>query len=117
MILYKSPFVNSKTKYFCALGGVGNLPEREIKQTFFRKTKIKKHSSYEKINIKCKLSFAKLKVFGTFGEKMLPGNSEDDIKNAMEIALGKKFDAKPELRELNYKALEMGMAMIEKVGA
>ena len=41
----------------------------------------------------------------------------DDIKNAMEIALGKKFDAKPELRELNYKALEMGMAMIEKVGA
>ena len=41
----------------------------------------------------------------------------DDIKNAMEIALGKKFDAKPELRELNHKALEMGMAMIEKVGA
>jgi len=41
-----------------------------------------------------------------------------DIKNAMELALGKKFDAKPELRELNYKALEMGMAMIkEKVGA
>ena len=25
------------------------------------------------------------------------------------MALGKKFDAKPELRELNYKALEMGM--------
>ena len=41
----------------------------------------------------------------------------DDIKNAMEIALGKKFDAKPELRELNYKALEMGMALLEKVGA
>ncbi len=40
----------------------------------------------------------------------------EDIKNAMEIALGKKFDAKPELRELNYKALEMGMAMIDKVG-
>lgn len=41
----------------------------------------------------------------------------DDIKNAMELALGKKFDAKPELRELNYKALEMGMAMIkEKAG-
>lgn len=35
-----------------------------------------------------------------------------DIKNAMEKALGKKFDAKPELRELNYKALEMGMGLI-----
>ena len=40
----------------------------------------------------------------------------EDIKNAMEMALGKKFDAKPELRELNYKALEMGMEMV-KVGA
>ena len=36
----------------------------------------------------------------------------EDIKNAMELALGKKFDAKPELRELNYKALEMGMNLI-----
>ena len=35
-----------------------------------------------------------------------------DIKNAMEKALGKKFDAKPELRDLNYKALEMGMEMV-----
>ncbi len=35
-----------------------------------------------------------------------------DIKNAMEMALGKKFDAKPELRELNYKALEMGMKLV-----
>ena len=35
-----------------------------------------------------------------------------DIKNAMELALGKKFDAKPELRELNYKALEMGMTLV-----
>ncbi len=34
-----------------------------------------------------------------------------DIKNAMELALGKKFDAKPELRELNYKALELGMKL------
>ena len=34
----------------------------------------------------------------------------------MEMALGKKFDAKPELRELNYKALEMGMNMIQKAG-
>lgn len=38
----------------------------------------------------------------------------DDIKNAMEMALGKKFDAKPELRELNYKALEMGMSLIKE---
>ena len=36
----------------------------------------------------------------------------DDIKNAMEMALGKKFDAKPELRELNYK--EMGMSLIKE---
>ena len=36
----------------------------------------------------------------------------EDIKNAMEMALGKKFDAKPELRELNYKALEMGMELV-----
>lgn len=42
----------------------------------------------------------------------------DDVKNAMELALGKKFAAKPELRELNHKALEMGINMIkEKVGA
>ena len=40
----------------------------------------------------------------------------EDIKNAMEMALGKKFDVKPELRELNYKALEMGMEMVN-VGA
>ncbi len=38
----------------------------------------------------------------------------DDIKNAMELALGKKFDAKPELRDLNYKALERGMELISK---
>lgn len=37
----------------------------------------------------------------------------EDIKNAMEKALGKKFDAKPELRELNYKALERGMSLIQ----
>ncbi len=36
------------------------------------------------------------------------------VKGAMEYALGKKFDAKPELRELNYKALEMGMGLIKK---
>ena len=37
-----------------------------------------------------------------------------NVKNAMEMALGKKFDAKPELRELNYKALEMGMFLIKE---
>jgi 2-oxoglutarate ferredoxin oxidoreductase subunit gamma len=36
------------------------------------------------------------------------------VKGAMEYALGKKFEAKPELRELNYKALEMGMDLIQK---
>lgn len=34
------------------------------------------------------------------------------VKDAMEKALGKKFDAKPELRDLNYKALEKGMQLI-----
>lgn len=38
----------------------------------------------------------------------------EDIKNAMELALGKKFDVNPELRELNYKALEMGMTLLKK---
>jgi 2-oxoglutarate ferredoxin oxidoreductase subunit gamma len=36
------------------------------------------------------------------------------IKDAMEKALGKKFDAKPELRELNHKALEKGMELMEQ---
>ncbi len=38
----------------------------------------------------------------------------EDAKKAMELALGKKFDAKPELRELNYKALEVGMNLINE---
>lgn len=37
----------------------------------------------------------------------------ENVKGAMEHALGKKFDAKPELRELNYKALERGMQLLE----
>lgn len=42
----------------------------------------------------------------------------EDIKNAMELALGKKFAAKPALRDMNYKALELGMELVkEKVGA
>jgi len=35
------------------------------------------------------------------------------VKDAMETALGKKFDAKPELRELNYKALEKGIELMK----
>lgn len=38
----------------------------------------------------------------------------EDITNAMEYAFGKKFDAKPELRELNHKALDMGVKLLEK---
>lgn len=41
--------------------------------------------------------------------------SVESIKNAMELALGKKFNAKPELRELNHKALERGINLIQKV--
>lgn len=41
----------------------------------------------------------------------------DDIKNAMELALGKKFAAKPELRDLNYKALQRGMELIKQKAA
>jgi len=37
----------------------------------------------------------------------------ESAKAAIELALGKKFDAKPELRELNYKALECGMSLIK----
>lgn len=40
--------------------------------------------------------------------------SIDYVKSAMECALGKKFAAKPELRDLNYKALECGMNLVEK---
>ena len=37
----------------------------------------------------------------------------ETCKAAIEQALGKKFDAKPELRELNHKALEAGMDLIK----
>lgn len=37
----------------------------------------------------------------------------DACKAALEHALGKKFDAKPELRELNYQALQAGMDLIK----
>ncbi len=36
------------------------------------------------------------------------------VKDAMEHALGKKFAVKPELRELNYKAIERGMQLINE---
>ena len=40
----------------------------------------------------------------------------ESVKEAMEKALGKKFAVKPELRELNHKALERGMKLVEKAG-
>lgn len=36
------------------------------------------------------------------------------VKEAMELALGKKFAVKPELRELNHKALERGMDLVQE---
>jgi len=41
----------------------------------------------------------------------------DYAKTAMEKALGKKFDARPELRELNYKAIERGISLLEAKAA
>ena len=40
--------------------------------------------------------------------------SLDSCKAAMEYAFGKKFQTNPELRELNMKALQTGMDLIEK---
>lgn len=37
----------------------------------------------------------------------------EHAKAAMELALGKKFDAKPELRDLNYKAMERGIELLD----
>jgi 2-oxoglutarate ferredoxin oxidoreductase subunit gamma len=37
----------------------------------------------------------------------------ETCKQAIEMNLGKKFEGKPELRELNYKALEVGMNLIK----
>ncbi|MTI93870.1 MAG: pyruvate oxidoreductase subunit gamma [Firmicutes bacterium] len=39
----------------------------------------------------------------------------ESIKKAIEDKLGSKFEANPELRELNYKALEKGMSLVERV--
>ena len=42
--------------------------------------------------------------------------SEDDAKNALESRLKYKFDKEPELRELNYKAIERGMGLAAEAG-
>ncbi|SFQ95324.1 2-oxoacid:acceptor oxidoreductase family protein [Desulfoscipio geothermicus] len=41
--------------------------------------------------------------------------SEQDAKNALEKKLGHKFEQDSNLRELNYKALQRGMELVEKV--
>ena len=43
--------------------------------------------------------------------------SIDSVKEAIEHAFGKKFEANPALRELNYKALERGMDLIQSKAA
>ena len=44
-------------------------------------------------------------------------NGRTDTIRGFKSKSGKKFDAKPELRELNYKALEMGMNLVaQKAG-
>jgi 2-oxoglutarate ferredoxin oxidoreductase subunit gamma len=39
----------------------------------------------------------------------------DDAKKALEIRLGHKFEQDPKLRELNYRALERGVELLEQV--
>lgn len=39
--------------------------------------------------------------------------SVDAAKQAIEYALGKKFEGNPQLRELNYKALQAGMDLVK----
>jgi 2-oxoglutarate ferredoxin oxidoreductase subunit gamma len=39
----------------------------------------------------------------------------DRIKEAIEEKLGGKFEKNPELRDLNYKALDKGMSLVERV--
>lgn len=41
--------------------------------------------------------------------------SLDRIKSAIEEKLGDKFEKNPELRDLNYRALEKGMSLVERV--
>ncbi|MGQ9824489.1 MAG: 2-oxoacid:acceptor oxidoreductase family protein [Desulfotomaculales bacterium] len=42
--------------------------------------------------------------------------SEEDAKKALEDRLKYKFDKEPELRELNYKAIERGMGLVAAAG-
>lgn len=39
----------------------------------------------------------------------------EQVKAALEAKLGDKFEKNPELRDLNYKALEKGMSLVERV--
>lgn len=41
--------------------------------------------------------------------------SVEKIKEAIEDKLGDKFEKNPELRDLNYQALEKGMSLVERV--
>jgi len=40
--------------------------------------------------------------------------SFEDVKRALEHKLGYKFEQDPKLRELNFRALEMGREMAQK---
>jgi 2-oxoglutarate ferredoxin oxidoreductase subunit gamma len=42
--------------------------------------------------------------------------SEDGAKGALEDKLGNKFEKDPELRQLNYKAIERGMGLVAGAG-
>lgn len=42
--------------------------------------------------------------------------SEEEAKKAIEKRLGYKFEKDPQLRELNYKALERGMELVAQAG-
>ncbi len=44
-----------------------------------------------------------------------PVLSDDDVKRAIEKKLGGKFQAHPELRELNYKAYERGKQLVKEM--
>jgi len=42
--------------------------------------------------------------------------SEADARKAIEKKLGLKFEKQPELRELNFKAIECGIELVSKAG-
>ncbi len=44
-----------------------------------------------------------------------PVLSDGDVKRAIEKKLGDKFDARPELRDLNYKAYERGKQLVKEM--